>query len=112
MLSSFFLLAACGNKTEVVSVDLEKTTVLGECLADNGWTMYGTSTCPHCKNQKALFGAAFEEVNYIDCIAESQKCAIAGISGVPVWRGPNSLELQGTQQLQSLAEAAGCAWSA
>jgi uncharacterized lipoprotein NlpE involved in copper resistance len=86
MLSSFLLLAACGNKTEVVDVDVAKTAALGECLADNGWTMYGTSTCPHCKNQKALFGSSFEEVTYIDCIAESQKCQIAGISGVPVWR--------------------------
>jgi hypothetical protein len=31
---------------------------------------------------------------------------------VPVWRWPNSLELQGTQQLATLAETAWCEWSA
>jgi hypothetical protein len=33
-----------------------------------------------------MFGAAFEEIEYVDCVFESQKCEIAGISGVPVWR--------------------------
>lgn len=107
MLSSFFLLAACWNNTETV-VDLEKTTALAECLDDNDWMMYWSATCPHCKNQRNMFGAAFEEIEYVDCVFESQKCEIAGISGVPVWRWPNGLELQGTQQLQTLAETAWC----
>jgi hypothetical protein len=76
-LSGLLLLAACGNNGEEVSVDLEKTTALAECLDDNDWMMYGSATCPHCKNQRALFGKAFDEIEYVDCVFESQKCSVA-----------------------------------
>lgn len=89
-----------------------KTTALAECMTENGWRMYGTQTCPHCRNQKAMFGKGFDEIDYIDCQFDAQKCTVAGITGVPVWRGAEEgQELRGTQQLSALAASAGCEWA-
>ncbi len=111
LMSSLLLLTACGKKNVDVNVDIAKTTALADCLSENDRRMYGTATCPHCKDQKALFWSAFSDVEYIDCQLESQKCTIAGITWVPVWRWPNSAELRGTQPLNTLATTAGCEWT-
>jgi thiol-disulfide isomerase/thioredoxin len=79
-----------------------------QCLTDNGAIFYGTEWCPHCKNQKAMFGNSMQKVNYIDCDKNKAKCQEAGITGYPTWKFADGSSLSGTQFLSTLAEKTGC----
>lgn len=61
-----------------------------QCLASKNITMYGAYWCPHCQNEKALFGDSFKYVNYVECTQEIAKCESAGIQGYPTWIFPAS----------------------
>ncbi|MBR9689400.1 MAG: hypothetical protein GOV01_00685 [Candidatus Altiarchaeota archaeon] len=78
-----------------------------ECISDNGAIMYGTDWCPHCKNQKALFGKSFKKVNYVNCDLEKQRCLEAGVTGYPTWIIAEHPYI-GTQQLSTLSDATSC----
>ncbi|TAL50431.1 hypothetical protein EPN81_02770 [Patescibacteria group bacterium] len=84
-----------------------------QCLTNSGVTMYGAWWCPHCENQKDLFGSAFDQVTYMECSTASrtmnQTCRDAGIEGYPTWEFGDGSRASGEQTLESLAEASGCA---
>ena len=83
-----------------------------QCLTDNGVTMYGAWWCPHCENQKDLFGSAFDNVTYIECSTAArtmnQTCRDAGIEGYPTWEFGDGLRASGEQSLETLAAKSGC----
>jgi len=61
-----------------------------KCLTEKNVTMYGTWWCPHCKDQKELFGKSWQYINYIECSTPDGKaqlpvCEKAGINGYPTW---------------------------
>jgi len=98
-----------GLISEKVS-DQDKVVGLAECLTEKGAIMYGASTCSHCKNQKALFGDAFQYVTYIECDTTGKDaCDKAGIQGYPTWiiGGQN---YEGEITLENLAKASGCSY--
>ena len=80
-----------------------------QCLTQKGFTMYGAYWCPHCQNEKAAFGDAFKEVNYVECTKEPDKCVAAKVDGYPTWIGPGGVRLEGEQGIERLAKASGCA---
>ncbi len=82
-----------------------------KCLAQKGLVMYGAYWCPHCQNQKALFGDSFQYVNYVECTQEVQKCTAAGIEGFPTWITSDGQKLVGEQTLETLSQVSGCALS-
>jgi hypothetical protein len=82
--------------------------VLAQCLRDNGVTMYGTDWCPHCQEQKRLFGASFKYVTYVNCDLNAAACQAAGVEGYPTWVFPQGPPASGEQPLATLAERAGC----
>ena len=100
--------AVAPTEAPAPEVDLEKTTKLADCLTEKKMTMYGTERCGHCKNQKQLFGDAFAKVTYVDCDAQRQTCLDAGVRGFPTWIDGQGNQYPGTQQLEKLAEVAGC----
>jgi len=68
--------------------------------------MYGAFTCPHCQNQKHLFGQeAAGQFNYIECHpkknARPDLCQAANIQGFPTWE-INRQSYQGEKTLQEL----------
>lgn len=83
-----------------------------QCLTDAGVTMYGAWWCPHCENQKNLFGSAFDSVDYVECSTAArtmnQTCQDAGIQGYPTWEFADGSRLAGEQSLQTLADKSGC----
>mgnify|MGYP005852537597 CR=1 FL=1 len=81
---------------------------LAACLTENNAVMYGAYTCPHCRNQKAMFGDAVDEINYVECTQESKRCAEANIDSVPTWTFADGTRLLGEQSLEQLAQKAGC----
>ena len=84
-----------------------------QCLTDQGVKMYGAWWCPHCSNQKALFGRAFDNINYVECSAPgsramNQTCKNAGIEGYPTWEFADGNRLSGEQSLEELGGKTNC----
>lgn len=81
---------------------------LALCLKEKSVIMYGASWCLHCQEQKELFGPAFQNLTYVECTTEKQKCADAGIQYLPTWKFPDGTEESGVLSLEKLAEKSGC----
>jgi uncharacterized membrane protein/glutaredoxin len=64
---------------------------LAEHLTEEGVLFYGASWCPHCQEQKRLFGASAGRLPYIECspagpnTPQAPSCASAGIQSYPTW---------------------------
>ena len=64
---------------------------LAEHLADEGVLFYGASWCPHCQEQKRLFGASADRLPYIECspagpnTPQAPSCTSAGVQSYPTW---------------------------
>ena len=80
---------------------------LASCLTDQGATMYGLPSCPHCQDQKDMFGDAFKYVDYVDCSEHREKCINDGVRTVPTWKISDETVV-GTQELEELANRADC----
>ena len=82
---------------------------LAKHLTAIGAKKYGAFWCPHCYEQKQLFGPkAFEEVDYIECDPQGENpqretCMAAGIQSFPTWEIDGEL-YPGTKTLSELAE--------
>ncbi len=103
------MLAGCGAKTTTTSSPA--IAELASCLTKNGATFYGTEWCPHCKDQKKLFGEAFAQVNYVDCDKTKVACDSAGVKWYPTWVFADDSTLVGTQSLEALAGKAWCSFA-
>lgn len=84
-----------------------------QCLSDKGAAEYGAYWCPHCANQKAMFGDAFEKVKYVECDprgenANPKLCAEKKIEGYPTWVFADGTRQSGVMLFQSLAKKTGC----
>ena len=84
-----------------------------QCLSDNGAQMFGAWWCPHCENQKAAFGSAFDNINNVECSPDrtrnmSAECKQAGIESYPTWRFSDGTELRGEQSFATLGSKTGC----
>lgn len=83
-------------------------TALAAHLQQVDAKMYGAYWCPHCLEQKEMFGqAAFSKVTYIECApdgqnAQPQVCQAKGIEGYPTWEINGKL-YSGIQPLPELA---------
>lgn len=79
-----------------------------QCLADKGVTMYGAEWCPHCKDQKKMFGDSWKIVPYVECPENTSLCLAKGIEGYPTWLIGTSTRLVGTQSIEKLSDATAC----
>lgn len=84
---------------------------LARHLTASGVKFYGAYWCPHCTDQKAMFGKAQRYLPYVECDARSpigqpQVCAQAEIRAFPTWDiGGNRYE--GVLSLEDLARLTG-----
>ena len=82
---------------------------LAEHLVKTDAKFYGASWCPHCSEQKELFGTSSSRVPYTECspggprAPQAQVCNDAGIKTYPTWI-INGQRYSGTQSLDSLAQ--------
>ncbi|MCW9054698.1 MAG: hypothetical protein OQJ98_01830 [Candidatus Pacebacteria bacterium] len=84
-----------------------------QCITDSGTKFYGTFWCPHCQNQKKVFGSSEKFLPYIECStpngqAQLQICKDAGVMGYPTWEFPDGSRLTGEVEFSTLAEETGC----
>ena len=83
-----------------------------QCLAARKVKMYGLFWCPHCEEQKELFGSSFQYVPYVECgikgtHQEEPVCKAAGVKNFPTWQFAFERH-EGVLSLPDLAEKAGC----
>lgn len=84
-----------------------------ECLKDKGAVFYGAFWCPHCRDQKKMFGTAARLLPYVECSApdgnsQMSLCVEKKIAGYPTWRFADGTEETGALELARLAEKTGC----
>jgi len=86
---------------------------LAKHLTQTGAKMYSAYWCPHCYEQKQLFGKeAWAQVSSVECAADAKKnpqpeaCTKAGIEGFPTWIIDGKLD-PGVKKLSKLGELTG-----
>jgi len=86
---------------------------LAEHLTDEGVLFYGASWCPHCQEQKRLFGASASRLPYIECGAggpnapQAPSCRAAGVQTYPTWVINGRATVGQVLTLAQLAESTG-----
>ena len=85
-----------------------------QCLKDKGAVFYGAFWCPHCQNQKKMFGHSARLLPYVECsTADGQKqlpiCTEKKITGYPTWTFTDGSRESGEVSLDTLAARSGCA---
>lgn len=94
-LAAVVILALHGNyvrpQAEPVGPEDPMVRALAEHLAKEDVLFYGASWCPHCQEQKRLFGASVSRLPYVECnlagpnAPQSSACTRAGIQSYPTW---------------------------
>jgi hypothetical protein len=84
-----------------------------QCIAESGTIFYGAFWCPHCQNQKAMFGKSAELLPYVECStpdgrAQLSLCTEVGVEGYPTWVFPDGSRESGEVPLSELAAKTGC----
>ena len=104
---------AQGAGPAVTTPSGEAEVALANHLTEIDAKMYGAYWCPHCHDQKQLFGKdAYSKIPYIECADDGQNSqtalcqSVPEIQGFPTWE-VNGQFLSGSQSLQALAEASG-----
>ncbi len=96
----------------VTTVSGPSEMALARHLAELDAKEYGAYWCPHCHEQKQLFGKeAFSLIEYVECDPKGQNprpqlCREAGIKGFPTWEIDGKL-YDGTKELEELADLSG-----
>lgn len=88
-------------------------TPFAQCLTDNGAVMYGAYWCPHCQDQKKMFGPAFEKIKYVECDpkgknANPQLCEKKGVQRYPTWEFKDGKIEAGVLELIELSQKTSC----
>ena len=97
--------------TSTQTENKEHAEKLAKYLNQQGMVLYGAYWCPHCKDQKALFGDAAQFLDYVECDAKGEganpdECLAKGIESYPTWIYKDKKYL-GSQSLEELAKIVG-----
>ena len=97
----------------VVTTRSNKASIaLAEYLTSNDVVMYTAYWCPHCHEQKELFGQeASSKLNLVECAKDGKNnkrtlCQLKGIDGYPSWEINGNIE-SGIKSLNELADLTG-----
>jgi len=84
------------------------------CLEESGATFYGAFWCPHCQEQKMMFGRKSAKLlPYVECSTpdgkgQNQVCTDAGIESYPTWDFADGERRTGALPLATLSEKTSC----
>ena len=90
-----------------------KLDAFATCIKDSGATFFGAFWCPHCQNQKAMFGSSAKLLPYKECSTPDGKgqlpvCTDAGVTGYPTWEFADGSREGGEVSLERLALKTSC----
>lgn len=114
---TIIILLVIGAIVYAASTNTKETSQYGEfaqCVADSGATFYGAFWCPHCLEQKRMFGDAYKTIPYVECstpdrAGQTQVCIDADVKSYPTWQFADGSRETGTIPFEKLAEKTGCA---
>ena len=98
-----------GIPPEVIALSSPQKIKLAEHLTKEGAVMYNAYWCPHCHDQKEMFGKeATEKLNLVECAKDGinnkrELCEAKGITGFPSWEINGSID-SGVKSLEELAD--------
>lgn len=82
------------------------------CIKESGAKFYGAWWCPHCAEQKALFGKSAVNLPYIECSnpdrTQNEVCDAAHITGYPTWEFKDGTRASPALSLSDLATRTAC----
>ncbi len=93
----------------ITNVSSKEKINFAKYLSDKNIKMYSAYWCPHCNDQKQLFGKkAVDELTIIECAKDGKDnqyelCEEKGIEGFPSWEIDDEI-YSGTRSLAELAE--------
>ena len=105
-------LSSKGTPIPVTNVSNPSTIALADKLRAAGAVMYTAYWCPHCHEQKELFGKeATARLKIVECAPDGQNsqvelCQSKKIDGYPTWEINGKLD-SGVKPLQKLADLVG-----
>ena len=84
-----------------------------QCITAKQAKMYGAFWCPHCAEQKEMFGRSFRYAPYIECGIKGSRaiasvCTEAQIHLFPTWVFPDGTRTEGEKSLDYLSDKTGC----
>lgn len=87
--------------------------VFARCLKEKGAVFYGAFWCPHCQNQKMMFGKSAKLLPYVECSTpdgknQFQVCKDKQIEGYPTWEFADGSRETGEVALERLSEKTKC----
>lgn len=90
-----------------------KYDAFAQCLSTKQAKMYGLYWCPHCLEQKAMFGQAFRYVPYVECAIKGSselapECKVAGAKLFPSWQFGMDPPKEGILSMEALSDKTGC----
>ena len=90
-----------------------KYDAFAQCLSTKQVKMYGLYWCPHCLEQKAMFGQAFHYVPYVECAIKGSselapECKVAGAKLFPSWQFGMDPPKEGILSMEALSDKTGC----
>ncbi|MGI9118126.1 MAG: hypothetical protein ACR2IQ_01085 [Minisyncoccia bacterium] len=82
------------------------------CIQNSGAKFFGAFWCPHCKDQKAMFGSSVKLLPYIECSkpdgSQNDLCKAENISGYPTWKFADGTVVTQVMTPEELAEKTQC----
>ena len=91
------------KQEEVVDIDVtedRKLVSLVSQLKEKGYKLYGTETCGWTVKQKTILQKQFDQIKYINCEKEREKCG--NIMGFPTWEDSQNKMYPGFKDLEGI----------
>ncbi|MDP3729457.1 MAG: hypothetical protein Q8R26_01725 [bacterium] len=84
-----------------------------QCLSEKGVMFYGAFWCPHCQEQKRLFGKSQKLLPYTECSTpdgkgQLQVCVTGNITSYPTWEFSDKTRELRVMTPVELSEKTGC----
>lgn len=84
-----------------------------QCINDADATFYGAFWCPHCDEQKQMFGNSERLLPYTECSTpdgqnQTQVCIDAEIKSYPTWEFADGSRQTGVMSFRELSEKTNC----
>jgi len=114
MLVGICFLTGCSTSLPRGGETPEKAVAVAQCLSDEGVEMYGAFWCPHCADQKKIFGKEAEPLMpYFECDPRGDNsvtdtCLELNIERYPTWIFADGSRETGALPLTELQELSGC----
>lgn len=111
-----FIVAVIGGILAIATFASSRPAALDSfalCLEEKGALFYGAFWCPHCADQKKLFGRSVSKIPYVECSTadgrgQLQVCTDAGITAYPTWKFADDTRETRVISLRELSERTSC----